>query len=89
MHVDNLVRMVNRIGAFFSAMPDRQEALDGIAEHIRRFWEPRMRRELMAHVDAGGDGIDPIVAEAIHKHRTLLEFGLALKDPLPLGGDAG
>ena len=39
----NLVRMANRIGEFFEAMPEREEALQGIAEHIRKFWEPRMR----------------------------------------------
>ena len=35
----NLVRMANRIGEFFEAMPERDEALQGIAEHIRKFWE--------------------------------------------------
>ena len=40
--------MANRIGEFFQAMPDRQEALLGVATHIRKFWDPRMRRELLA-----------------------------------------
>lgn len=42
----HLIDMANQIGAFFESMPDRDEALTGIAEHIRRFWEPRMRRAL-------------------------------------------
>ncbi|RQR21294.1 formate dehydrogenase, partial [Burkholderia sp. Bp9143] len=42
----HLIDMANQIGAFFESMPDREEALSGIAEHIRRFWEPRMRRAL-------------------------------------------
>ena len=49
MDIENLIRMANRIGDFFDAMPDHDEALAGIATHIRRFWEPRMRRELLAH----------------------------------------
>ena len=53
MDTANLVRMANRIGDFFEAMPERDEALEGIAEHIKKFWEPRMRRQLLAAVDAG------------------------------------
>jgi formate dehydrogenase subunit delta len=72
MHVDNLVGMANRIGEFFQSMPDRSEATDGIAQHLRKFWEPRMRRELLAHLDAGGAGLLPIVADAIALHRQAL-----------------
>lgn len=71
MDIDNLVRMANRIGDFFEAMPDRKEALDGIAGHIKRFWEPRMRRELLAHFDgrSGAAPLKDIVAKAIATHR--------------------
>ena len=77
MHTDMLVRMANKIGDFFEAMPDRDEALEGIATHLKKFWEPRMRREFLAHVDAhastGADaGLHPVVAEAIKRHRPLL-----------------
>ncbi len=66
MDLDNLVHMANRIGQFFEAMPDRQEAIDGIASHIRKFWEPRMRRELGAAIAAGrAEGLRPLVAEAL------------------------
>lgn len=74
MNNDNLVRMVNRIGAFFASMPDRQEALEGIATHIQRFWEPRMRRQLLAHLDERhGDGIDAVVLTALRQHRALVD----------------
>ena len=73
MNNDNLIRMVNRIGAFFASMPDRQEALEGIATHIQRFWEPRMRRQLLAHLDERqGDGIDDVVMTALQRHRGLI-----------------
>jgi len=73
MDIDNLIRMANRIGDFFDAMPDADEAREGVAQHLKRFWEPRMRGELVAHVDAGGDSsLKPIVIEAIRKHRALL-----------------
>lgn len=74
MHVDILIRMVNQMGSFFEAMPDREEALHDLAQHVKKFWEPRMRRELLAHLDtAGMDALNPTSAEAIRVHRALLE----------------
>ena len=73
MHVDQLIRMVNQIGAFFEAMPDHAEAVEGIALHLQKFWEPRMRRELLMHLDAHGcDELKAIVTEAIQQHRSAL-----------------
>jgi formate dehydrogenase subunit delta len=74
MDIENLIRMANRIGDFFEAMPDPDEARDGIANHLRRFWEPRMRSEMLAYIDAtGGTGLHPMVLEAIGKHRATLQ----------------
>lgn len=69
MDLDKLVRMANRIAAFFDAMPDRAEARAGVAQHLRRFWEPRMRRELLAHIHgpAQGAGLAPLVLEALRE----------------------
>lgn len=72
MDNQNLIDMANRIGDFFDSMPDHEEALDGIADHIRRFWEPRMRRALLATLDerdANGVEMSGIVREALVKHR--------------------
>ena len=73
MNIENLVKMANRIGAFFEAMPEKEEAVRDVALHLKKFWEPRMRSALLAHVDEhGADKLRPIVAEAIAKHRKLL-----------------
>jgi formate dehydrogenase subunit delta len=72
MDTANLVKMANRIGEFFVALPDPQEARAGIAGHLQRFWEPRMRREIVAHVDGGGAGLTDLVREAIAEHRAAL-----------------
>jgi formate dehydrogenase subunit delta len=73
MSTDKLIDMANRIGEFFEAMPDREEGLQGIAAHIQRSWERRMRRELAQHLDArAGAGLSPIVLEALLTHRALL-----------------
>jgi formate dehydrogenase subunit delta len=73
MNVEHLIHMANRIGDFFEAYPDREEAQRNIAEHVRKFWEPRMRRDLYAQLDRdGAPGLKPIVAEAIRVHRAEL-----------------
>ena len=64
MNSDNLIRMANQIGVFFESMPDRAEGLEGIATHIRKFWDPRMRRAFLAMVDADQNGaVSEIVVE--------------------------
>ena len=41
--------MANDIGTFFEAEPDKAEAARSVANHLRRFWDPRMRRQIVAH----------------------------------------
>lgn len=66
MDAQRLVAMANRIAEFFAGMPDRTEAVAGVATHLRQFWEPSMRAELLAHVgEAGSGGLHPLVAEAL------------------------
>ena len=73
MHREALIRMANQIGSFFETMPDRGEALEGIAQHLKKYWEPRMRRELLAQLDAGGAAeLNATVAEALGRHRAVL-----------------
>lgn len=75
MDIAKLVRMANQIGTFFQAMPDHAEALEGIALHLQKFWEPRMRREFLAALEAGHEetaGLLPIVREAVEARRTAL-----------------
>jgi formate dehydrogenase subunit delta len=77
MDEQNLIEMANRIGEFFDSMPDREEALNGIADHIRRFWEPRMRRAILTTLErekAGGAGgqMSAIVREALLANREAL-----------------
>ncbi|SAK70987.1 formate dehydrogenase subunit delta [Caballeronia fortuita] len=71
MDVDNLIEMANRIGEFFDSMPDRAEAVDSVADHIRRFWEPRMRLAILSALDnpEASAAMEPIVRESLGLHR--------------------
>jgi formate dehydrogenase subunit delta len=74
MDIHNLVSMANQIGQFFSAYPDQNEALDGIANHIRKFWEPRMRLQLFEGIDAGKAAeLSALVAQSLALHRNSLQ----------------
>lgn len=74
MNIEHLIEMANQIGEFFASMPDREEALGSIADHIRRFWEPRMRRAILASLDdpAASEAMSPIVREALTRARETL-----------------
>ena len=74
---DRLVQMANDIGHFFAAESKRADAIAGIAGHIQRFWDPRMRRQIAAHLAAGGAGLDELTREAISS----LKVGASAKPP--------
>jgi formate dehydrogenase subunit delta len=63
---EKLVYMANQIGKFFASQgPDK--AATAIPEHIAKFWDPRMRATILAHLAAGGAGLDPDVRAALGK----------------------
>ena len=64
MSADRIIYMANQIGKFFQSQ-GHDKAVPGIADHIKKFWDPRMRKAIFAHLDAGGAGLDPEVREAI------------------------
>ncbi len=66
MNPAKLIKMANQIGAFFEAMPDREQAMQGIAAHIQRNWEARMRAALLQHIsDCGNGELSPLVRDAL------------------------
>jgi formate dehydrogenase subunit delta len=69
MSPDRLTYMANQIGKFFQSQ-GHDKAVAGIAEHIRKFWDPRMRSAILAHLNTGGAGLDPNVRDAIAALRT-------------------
>ena len=70
MSPDRLIYMANQIGKFFKSQ-GHDKAVPAIAEHIRKFWDPRMRAAILTHLDAGGAGLDPDVRDAIEALKSL------------------
>ena len=67
MDLHHLVTMANQIADFFTTSdPDRDEAVAATAQHLRSFWDPRMRREIVAHLaNRGGEGLSDIARDAV------------------------
>ncbi|WP_096786784.1 formate dehydrogenase subunit delta [Rhodobacter sp. CZR27] len=63
MSPEKLIHMANQIATFFESKP-HAEGVAGTAAHINDFWEPRMRRQLLALIEAGTPGLRPMVLEA-------------------------
>ena len=61
---ERLIYMANQIARFFVSQK-HDTAVKGASEHIAKFWDPRMREHIRAHVAAGGAGLDPLAKEAV------------------------
>ena len=65
MEIQRLVKMANEIGTFFENAADRNEAVTSIAAHLRNFWEPRMRKQLIEYAHGPDGELKGIVKEAV------------------------
>jgi formate dehydrogenase subunit delta len=69
MDSEGIVQRANAVARFFEAMPDRQQAIDGVAAHFLRYWAPSLREELLAQAQAQGkqaqQGLHPLVRAAL------------------------
>ncbi|MFC4931875.1 formate dehydrogenase subunit delta [Massilia sp. GCM10023247] len=73
MNTHTLVAMSNQIGDFFDSMPDRDQATLDIAMHLKRFWAPAMRRQLLEQTrEQGTEHLRPIVRDALSRHADLI-----------------
>jgi formate dehydrogenase subunit delta len=83
----HLIKMANDIGNFFRSEPVHTEAVAGIANHISKFWTPRMRQKLSAYLAQHGNAeLDELPREALE---SLNHGPIAAKPQEPPGGDAG
>ena len=82
---EQLVRMANDIGNFFRSQPNREDAIAGIANHIKSFWTRRMREKIVPYVEDDGNELDELPRQAL---RRLMQQATP-KPNQPVGGDAG
>jgi formate dehydrogenase subunit delta len=66
MEEHKMVHNANQIALFFASYP-HDEAVEGVANHLRLYWVPRMRRQIIDYVAAGGEGLNPLAIEAVKR----------------------
>ena len=67
MDVQRLVTMANDISSFFGSDPDKDAAVEQVANHLKKFWEPRMREQIRRYVGEGGAGLSAIALQAVKR----------------------
>jgi formate dehydrogenase subunit delta len=65
MRIERLVSMINDIATFFGADPEPGVAARSVESHISRFWDPRMRRQILEHFRTGGAGLSAVSRSAL------------------------
>jgi formate dehydrogenase subunit delta len=63
--------MANDIEKFFKIQGE-ERAIAGIADHVKKFWEPRMKAQIFAHLEEGGAGLDPLTLKALQGLKTAM-----------------
>ena len=66
MKAEQMVHMPNQIALFFASYP-REEAVAGVPDHLKKFWERRMRQQIVEYVAQGGGGLHELVVEAVKR----------------------
>jgi formate dehydrogenase subunit delta len=65
MNIDHLIKMANEITAFWEGeAPDK--AAGEVATHFRRYWEPRMRQQMITYYqERQGAGLTDVAKQAV------------------------
>ncbi len=65
MNIDLLIKMANEIGSFFSGASGEQAARE-VAAHLQRYWDPRMRAQMLKYYEARqGAGLSDVARGAV------------------------
>lgn len=68
MSPDRLAYMANQIGKFFAHQP-HDAAVAATEDHLRKFWDKRMRAGILEALDRDEARLDPLVREAVVRLR--------------------
>jgi NADH-dependant formate dehydrogenase delta subunit FdsD. len=78
MDIERLVTMANDITDFFHGAVSADEVASSVATHLRRYWDPRMRKQIIAHWQAGAAGLSESAKQGVAQLASQLPAGKAL-----------
>ncbi len=67
MNVQRLVSMANDIARYFASEPDQEAGVEGVADHLRAFWTPRMRQQIVEYLASDGSAVDDLTRRAVER----------------------
>ena len=67
MHIEKLIKMANDISDFFNSESDKELAAEGVKNHIKRSWDPRMRQQIIDYCRQDGKDLSLLAKKAIEK----------------------
>ena len=66
MNIDLLIKMANQITDFWEGEAGHDVAVKEVATHLRRYWEPRMRAQIITYYhERQGSGLNDVAKAAI------------------------
>lgn len=65
MNLERLVAMANDIGNFFGGEVQPEDRVEGVRNHLAKFWDWRMRRQILAYAREGGGELSDHVRAAV------------------------
>ena len=63
IHAPAEIRMINNIAAHFGYLRAEQAAT-AVADHVKRFWDPRMKQRLLLLAASDTTDFDPVAVAA-------------------------
>lgn len=64
METEHMLHKANQIALNFAAYP-RPQAVGCVAEHMKKFWTPAMRKQIVLYVGVGGQGLHELAIDAV------------------------
>jgi formate dehydrogenase subunit delta len=66
MNIDLLIKMANQITDFWEVEAGHEVAVKEVATHLRRYWEPRMRAQIITYYhERQGSGLHGVAKAAV------------------------
>ena len=66
MNIDHLIKMANEISSFWEGELGGDKAANDVATHLRRYWEPRMRAQMIQYFEERhGAGLSDVARQAV------------------------
>jgi formate dehydrogenase subunit delta len=67
MDIQRLVKMLNEIAVFFDGAAGAEQAPQEIATHLKKYWDPRMRQQIIEHCRHGAVGLSNVARAAVQQ----------------------